>query len=496
MEDMEKNQGRDAVPSKLAMVLLRYLKDWDQAGLAEASKTAAGQISAYHHGRRVPREVLERIAAAADFPSHLLGPLLRALRSFVVAGKGRSRVDRVIVEGTVAELTALVSQALKVILAPLDTPAPLRPPFPTDREEAARLWEILRPLTGRERRLLVEEASEYRTWALCERVVTESIERAANAPREALELAELALHIAELAPADPLFRSRLLGYALACVCNGHRVCQDLRAAEKALLRARARWEEGAGGDRGLLNEAVLPWIEAALRRDERRFPEARQKIDKALALDRGELRGKILLSKSNILELLDDPEGSTAALTEATPLIDSNREPRLALVLRFNLISDLCHLERFVEAASRLPEVRELGERLGGELDLYRVVWLEGKVASGLGRIEEAEAAFLRAREKFEEEKLGYTYALVSLDLSLVLLRQGRTAEVKALAGDMLTFFKSQRIGREALAAVRLFCEAARREAATVELARRVGRFLHRAQLDPELRFAEGTETR
>ena len=33
-----------------------------------------------------------------------------------------------------------------------------------------------------------------------------------------------------------------------------------------------------------------------------------------------------------------------------------------------------------------LPEVRALAERLGEELDLTRVFWLEGKVAAGLGR--------------------------------------------------------------------------------------------------------------
>jgi hypothetical protein len=53
----------------------------------------------------------------------------------------------------------------------------------------------------------------------------------------------------------------------------------------------------------------------------------------------------------------------------------------------------------------------------------------------------------------------------------------------------MLPIFRSQEVEREALAALRLFCEAARRKTATVELARRVVRFLHRAQHDPELRF-------
>jgi hypothetical protein len=57
----------------------------------------------------------------------------------------------------------------------------------------------------------------------------------------------------------------------------------------------------------------------------------------------------------------------------------------------------------------------------------------------------------------------------------------------------MLEIFKAQKVEREALAALKIFCDAAKRETATVELARRLVKFLYRAQHDPELRFeAEG----
>jgi hypothetical protein len=78
---------------------------------------------------------------------------------------------------------------------------------------------------------------------------------------------------------------------------------------------------------------------------------------------------------------------------------------------------------------------------------------------------------------------------MVSLDLALLLLEQGRTAEVRTVAQEMLSIFQAQRIEREALAALRVFCDAAELETATVELVRRVERFLRRSQLDPELRF-------
>ncbi len=139
--------------------------------------------------------------------------------------------------------------------------------------------------------------------------------------------------------------------------------------------------------------------------------------------------------------------------------------------------------------------MQALAERLGERLDLVRVAWLSGRTAAALGRPAEALAAFQHARSTFLNLDLAYNYALVSLDLSLVLLEQGHTAEVATVAEEMLAIFKAQEVHREALAALHVFCEAARREAATVELTRRVERYLRRARLDPELRFEEeGTE--
>lgn len=57
--------------------------------------------------------------------------------------------------------------------------------------------------------------------------------------------------------------------------------------------------------------------------------------------------------------------------------------------------------------------------------------------------------------------------------------------------GEMLWIFKAQGVHREALAALRVFCDAAKHQAATLELARKVERYLCRAQLDPELKFEE-----
>jgi tetratricopeptide (TPR) repeat protein len=482
MEGADKNDPE----SRLALLLFRHALFWDQRDLARAARIAPSQLSVYEQGNRAtPREILEKAAVAVGFPVFLLDPLLWALRSFLAVMRGRSRSARVFANGLFAELLALVRIATDAVLAPLDRPA-------KEETAAAELWRHLESVSASERRLLVEELEEFWSSELALVVAGKSLQRAPNHPKEALELADLALLIVERIPENLSLQS----HTWAVVTNARRVCNDLPKAEKAIARARSLSAKVTPGDSGLVNRAWLPWIEAALRRDQRRFTEALNRIDEALTLDSGELRGEILLTKAHIHETLGDPEASTVALLDAASLIDPAREPRDAWVVRINLSVDLCLLGNFEEAESRLPEVQALAERLGEELDLTRVDWLTAKIAAGLGRIQEAREAFEKVQGVFVRRELTFDYALVSLELSVLLLEQGRTAEVKTLAEEMLEIFRTQQVEREALAALRLFCDAARREAATVELARRMVTFLHRAQHDPELSFGEdGKET-
>lgn len=492
MGDKDPEESLDELAIRTAMHLFRYTHDMDQADLARVARISSGQASHYEQAKHpVPREVLERLATALGFPVSLLDLLLRGVRSFLLAGRGRSRADRALAEWQALERLALAREAADLVLEPRNR---LRPPESVrpraeDRLAFAPLVAVFSASTPEEARLLVEEAPEYRSWVLCEAAALASVRKAPNHPQEAREWARLAVRIAELASGEETWRWRLQGWALHFLANGERACNDLPAAEKARVLGRALWEAGVPAEPGLLNEAWLPGLEANLRKEQRRFSEALQKIDEALDLAPREMRAEVLLSKSNILRRLEDPEGSTAALLEADSWIDARQQPRLGLIVRFNLLMDLCALGRAAEGAPRLPEVWALAEQLGEPLDLTRCRWLEGQIAAGLGRREEAAAAFREVRQVFLDYPLPYDYALASLDLALVLLEEGRTAEVRTLAQEMLAVFEAQQIHREALAALQLFCDAAKQEAATAELVRRVERFLKRVEVDPELRF-------
>ena len=357
------------------------------------------------------------------------------------------------------------------------------------RRHAARLWERFRTLTKAQRRLLVERSREHQTWAFAVRLCYESEEAAADRSDRALELAELAVRVTQLAPGEESWRKRLEGYALGFLANALRVCNDMLGAEEAFSRAWTLWETGTATDSPLLPEWRLLDLKASLRRDQRRFEEALTLLDRAFAVSPREIAGRVLLKKAVTLEHMGEPGAAIEVLRAAAPLVDGQREPRLLCVVQFNMASNLCLLGKAEEAKPLLPEIRNLAIALQRELDLVRVVWLQGRVAAGLGGVEEAVACFEQVRQEFRAREMDYDFALASLELSVLYREQGHLAEVKALAGDMLWIFQRQGIHREALAALRLFLDAAEKETVTVELTRRLFHFLNRARLDPELRF-------
>lgn len=165
---------------------------------------------------------------------------------------------------------------------------------------------------------------------------------------------------------------------------------------------------------------------------------------------------------------------SREALASVVLSNEAAKDPDQLFAHRFKQANYLSHLKRYHEAAALLPVVQEMVERQGAALNRVRVMWLTARIAAGLGRGEEAEAGFQQVRREFHARDLPYEAALASLELAVQWLEAGRTAEVRGLAVEMEKVFKKKKIAREALAAVILFREAARREAATVELARRV----------------------
>ena len=479
-------------PLSLALDILRTRQGWTQKELAAATGIPANLLSDYERGRKtLTAERLDSLLTAMGLqPSSALRAAMRFLQDEAVREPDPPGPESRQIEAVAAESGRLIAEVTRSLMTLWTTQGQAL----EARREARDLWEGLKRKDAARRRLLVEKVARYRNWALSELLCEESIKAAGDSADRALELANLALRVAELAPGEEAWRQRVQGYAWAHVGNARRVKGDLPSADEAFGRSRRLWSAGAGADSGVLNEARVLGLEASLRRAQRRFEESLCLTDRALALDRNYEAQYLLLNKAGILNELEDYEGAVVALREAMPLVERDSEPRILFALRFNLGVNLCFSGKHQEAEEIMPQLQRLAVAAGNSIDLTRLRWLEGRIMAGLGRKREAVAALSRVREELATKGMSYDMALASLELATLYLEERRTIEVQVLARQISPVFRAQGVHREALAALKLFREAAERQVLTLSLARRLTTYLHRARNNPDLAFEGAAE--
>jgi tetratricopeptide (TPR) repeat protein len=379
------------------------------------------------------------------------------------------------------------ANALPPVFGPIDAA------LAWSRTEAPQLLEALLPLAPEERLACLHTGRRFVSWGLCELLVRRSSQAASEQVSEAVHLADLAVHMADMTPGGELFEERwvyqLRSLAWASLGNARRAQGDLSGAERCFDMADSWWEAGTVSTEDALGYEPVLWdLKASLRMAQRRFPEAIQLLDDAIdLLLKGEhrdphLAGRSLIKKALVLVDMGASEPAIQALKKANGLIDPEREPRLLLCVHHNLVDNLSKVGRHQEAADLLPELKALAAIHGCTLDRLRLAWVEGRVAAGLGDHDQARSLLTQVRQRFLADANVYEAALATLDLVIPNLKEGKTAEVRDLADEMVTVFRDHDVAREALAALLLFQEAARQETATGDLAREVAASLIKAR--------------
>jgi len=363
-----------------------------------------------------------------------------------------------------------------------------------ERTEApALLQELTAYEAGHRERPL--GSPRFHTWGLFELLIGRSGELGIGNPALAEELALLALQVSnhlDLSYYSAELTENLRARAWSAVGNARRVRSDLQGSEEAFHCAASHLKAGT---REPVEKAVFLDLKASLRRDQRRFHEAIHLLDRAvhIFLRQGERHraGRSLVNLSIVHNQTGNPQKSISLLQEALGLIDAGQEPRLLLCARHNLIFYLADAERYLEAHRLYSETRPFYRIFPDAWTQNRRKWVRGKIARGLQQLETAESLFRAARDGFMAEGGPYDTALVSLELAVLYAEQGRTAELRQLAEEMVPIFASRQIHREALAALAFFRQAAAAEHANLEMITRVSSYLRRAQDDPAQHFEE-----
>lgn len=412
-------------PNSVVLAMLRAARAWSQKDLAAAAATPRNLLSDYETGRRaLTRERLAEIVALMGYDAEVVDLALAWVGLAGLAAPTGSAPAPVWLRPSADERRRARNMAdrLAVVVGDLalshaETLLRGRRLRHARRAAAALLKELAGCAMAARRRRLAQLPDSY-AWAVVERLCLDSLAAAAKSAGQALQLAKLALWLAERTNPGTAWSARLQGFAWAFVGNALRVGGDLTNAEAAIATAWKQWHSGVTSDPGILAEWRLYVLEADLRCTQGTWRVALELLDRALAMAPPDVRGHILLNKAATEEQAGEIEAARATLSEAAPFVERTGEPRLRWVWRFNMALTFWHLGRFDDAASHLGELRSVALDLGNELDLLRVLWLTGRVAAGQGRREEASVALGQVRQEFADRHNPLDAALAALELA------------------------------------------------------------------------------
>lgn len=359
------------------------------------------------------------------------------------------------------------------------------------RRARADLRELKR-LPPDQRAGRIEHArSRFRSRALADLLVEESRRVVREDPAEAQSLASLVEVVLLWTPGalGQDWARELVLRAHAWEANAIRVAGELRVADRRFRELRARLAREVVDSEAL--HAEICSLEASLRIDQGQVGEARQLLSQAAALYECEgdsqALGRILMQWALVERREDDLEAAVAVQRRALGLLDATADPMLYLQSVSNLAFYLLGLERTDEAGALLAD-HEADLKEQSLWSTPRLQILRGRLALAHGESATAESLFVAARGGLLD--LGDTVraAAVSLDLALLYLAQGKTAELRRMARLMGQVFESQDLHEEAMATVVLFQQAVAAESVTVEALRAWRRRLESGGRSPRAR--------
>jgi len=359
----------------------------------------------------------------------------------------------------------------------LETLAAVRRRVMVEEDEGPALYRELVVHPPARRDLLVRNLARYRSMGLanlCLRTAQEHFRRDAKL---AEELARLAVTVLDELP-DETYGAGLLAdrraLAWAYVANAVRAGGSPAASVAHFERAEEWRQRGQGG---LWERAWLCRFRASLARDLRDFPTAQAAADEAAVLF-GRLGERdaatwMEVQRASIRREGGDEVGAATALEAFLACVDREELPWGVLFGALqNLATCYARVGRVTEAADLLPELWQLRRQQSEPLTGARVSWIDALVRQGKGDVDGAAAVFRSIQQIFLDHRNTYDAALVTLDLIILYLEAGRTAEAGELAAELVPIFRSVGVEREALGSLRLFCTALERQVASVAMAR------------------------
>lgn len=347
--------------------------------------------------------------------------------------------------------------------------------------EREGLEDVFAPPPGLSR-LAVYEALLEKSWTL----------RREN-PKEMIRFAQAAALVAKTLDKRQLGKKRwfdLNARAWGELANAHRAADDLDQAGEAFERAFELLRQGTG-DKAV--QARLHDLQASYYGTRRWFKLALKSLDSVHAFHTrngdSHRAGRALVSKALYTIYSGQPEQALALLDTALPLIDESLDPGLVSDAHQNRIRALLESGQFTEARKGLFLNAARFRAFAGTVHQIKIEWMRASIDAGLGAFPSAEMGFLKARRSLEAAGQGFHVALISLELSLLQLRQDRVGEARKEATESAEVFRSLGVHRELLVALGVVQRSFELGIATVPLLESAVEYARRAEHDPGMRF-------
>src|SRR5579863_322943 len=318
-------------------------------------------------------------------------------------------------------------------------------------------WAAVQPLPPDERRRLVLADRDYHHWGFYRALLDAAHAYGFSDPRAGVNVVELALAVSELLSVakvggeDAATDLRAKGYAI--IGNARRLASDLAGAREAIDEA---WRLHDEGTRDPLEKAQIISFDASYIRMMGDFEAAESVLEEALRIyvtaGDSHMQGRTLIKMGDAIGYVN-PERGILHLTRAIDLINTSREPRLELCAQHDLAHFLSDAGSPEEALALLDRARPLYKQFPDDWTQLRLHWLEGRIARGLGHLDEAVHIFRQVFQAFRERDLHYDLVMAAIDLAEAQVAQGSHEAAARLAAEIYTAMGAWGLHRHALTA-------------------------------------------
>lgn len=313
-----------------------------------------------------------------------------------------------------------------------------------ERSLAAGQWASLQRRSPARQLALIEANPKLHTLGLFDTLLEVARQTAPKKPKQASEVAGLALAVAMSLDKDIYSEELIADFKAAAMAvrgNCKRIARDLAGARADLEAAWELLEKGTGN---VFERANVMSLRGSWNTDLGFCKEAEKLFARAINLYRlaanDSMIGRTMVAQALAIAS-HDLERAFLVLQEASGYIDSIKDPWGELCRRHNLAWCLNEAGQAQKALGVLEDSRELYRTFRNQTIQSQLLWLEGGIHRNLGNLKKAEEIFERTAADFLERGLPQEGLLCSLELAMLLYAQGDRTGALQICNNLYRLF-------------------------------------------------------